>query len=29
MGEMGEMGENAFRRSCNFKELGVVKMARA
>jgi hypothetical protein len=21
------MGENAFRRSCNFKELGVVKMA--
>ena len=21
------MGENAFRRSCNFSELGVVKMA--
>jgi hypothetical protein len=21
------MGENAFRRSCNFRELGVVKMA--
>jgi hypothetical protein len=27
MGEMGEKGENAFRRACNFKELGVVKMA--
>jgi hypothetical protein len=24
---MGEMGENAFRRSCNFKELGVAKRA--
>jgi hypothetical protein len=24
-GGMGEMGKNAFRRSCNFKELGVVK----
>jgi hypothetical protein len=27
IGGKGEMGKNAFRRSCNFKELGVVKTA--